>query len=79
MSKAKCSFQVQEGEEMPEFIFAIIGAIIGIVLGFVIARYLVNSATKRKEEEAESIVEDAKRKADAEAVLAKDAGIAERL
>ena len=50
---------------MPSFVLAIIGAIIGIVVGFVIARYLVNSSAKKKEAEAESIVSDAKRQAEA--------------
>ena len=49
---------------MPEFVIAIIGAVVGIVLGFVIARYLVNSSAKKKEQEAQSIVDDAKRMAD---------------
>lgn len=49
---------------MPEFVIAIIGAVVGIVLGFVIARYFVNSAAKKKEQEAQSIVDDAKRMAD---------------
>ena len=49
---------------MPEFVIAIIGAVVGIVLGFVIARYLVNTTAKKKEQEAQSIVDDAKRMAD---------------
>ena len=50
---------------MPSFVLAIIGAIIGIVVGFVIARYVVNASAKKKEAEAESIVSDAKRQAEA--------------
>ena len=49
---------------MPEFVIAAIGAVVGIVLGFVIARYLVNTTAKKKEQEAQSIVDDAKRMAD---------------
>ena len=54
----------QKGDSMPSYLFAIIGAVIGIVIGFVIARYLVNASTKKKEAEAQSIVEEAKRQAD---------------
>ena len=49
---------------MSEVIFAVIGVIIGIVLGFVIARYIVNSAAKRKEAEAENVISEAKRQAE---------------
>ena len=49
---------------MPDFILAIIAAIIGIVIGFVVARYLVNASVKKKQDEAESIVSDARRQAD---------------
>ena len=49
---------------MPEFVFAIIGVVVGIALGFVLARYLVNASAKRKEEEAESILNDANRQAE---------------
>ncbi|MBR0406126.1 MAG: ribonuclease Y [Eggerthellaceae bacterium] len=49
---------------MPEFVVAIIGAVIGIVLGFVIARYIANGALKHKEQEAASIISDAKHQAE---------------
>ena len=49
---------------MPEVIFAVIGAIVGIVLGFVIARYIANGAIQRKEQEAETIINDAQRQAE---------------
>ena len=50
---------------MPGYVLAIIAAIIGIVVGFVIARYLVNASAKKKEAEAEAIISDAKRQAEA--------------
>ncbi len=50
---------------MPEFVLAIIGAVIGIVIGFIIARYLVASSNKKKAAEAQTMLEDAKREADA--------------
>ena len=49
---------------MPEFIWLIIGAVVGIALGFVVTRYLVNASTKRAAQEAESVVNDAKRQAE---------------
>ena len=49
---------------MPDFVFAIVAAIVGIVIGFVAARYLVNASIKKKQDEAESIVSDARRQAD---------------
>ena len=49
---------------MPDFVFAIIAAIVGIVVGFVAARYLVNASVKKKQDEAETIITDAKRQAD---------------
>ena len=49
---------------MPEFVVAIIGAVVGIVLGFVIARYIANGALKRKEQEAASLISDAKYQAE---------------
>ena len=49
---------------MPEFVIAIIGAVVGIVLGFVIARYIANGALKRKEQEAASLISDAKYQAE---------------
>lgn len=54
----------RKGERMPEFIWLIIGAVVGIVLGFVVTRYLVNASTKRAAQEAESVVNDAKRQAE---------------
>ena len=51
-------------ERMPEFILLIIGAVVGIALGFVVTRYLVNASTKRAAQEAESVVNDAKRQAE---------------
>jgi ribonuclease Y len=53
-----------KGGPMPEFVVAIIGAVIGIVLGFVIARYIANGALKHKEQEAASIISDAKHQAE---------------
>lgn len=50
---------------MPEFVWAIIGVVIGIVVGFLIARYLVTSSSKRKAAEADSLLEQAKNKAEA--------------
>ena len=49
---------------MPGYLLAIIGAIIGIVAGFLIARYVVNASAKKKEQEADSIVSEAKRQAE---------------
>ena len=43
---------------------AIVAVIVGIVLGFVIAKYMANAAAKKKAEEAESILSDARRQAD---------------
>ena len=43
---------------------AIICIIIGIVLGYVIARFVVNAAIKKKADEAEGILNDAKRSAE---------------
>ena len=54
----------RKGERMPEFIWLIIGAVVGIALGFVVTRYLVNASTKRAAQEAESVVNDAKRQAE---------------
>ena len=54
----------RKGERMPEFIWLIIGAGVGIALGFVVTRYLVNASTKRAAQEAESVVNDAKRQAE---------------
>ena len=45
-------------------ITAVVAIIVGILLGFVIARYVANAATKRKAEEAESILNDARREAE---------------
>ena len=45
-------------------IAAIVAIIVGIVLGFVIAKYLANATAKKKAEEAESILSDARRQAD---------------
>lgn len=55
---------IGKGDSMPSFVIAIIGAVIGIAIGFVIARYLVASTSKKKEEEAENLVKDARRQAD---------------
>lgn len=49
---------------MPEFVWLLVGAIVGIVLGFVVTRFLVNASTKRAAQEAETVVEDAKRQAE---------------
>jgi len=49
---------------MPDFVLAIIAAIVGIVVGFVVARYIVNASVKKKHDEAETIITDAKRQAD---------------
>ena len=54
----------RKGERTPEFIWLIIGAVVGIALGFVVTRYLVNASTKRAAQEAESVVNDAKRQAE---------------
>ena len=54
----------RKGKRMPEFIWLIIGAVVGIALGFVVTRYLVNASTKRAAQEAESVVNDAKRQAE---------------
>ena len=54
----------RKGERMPEFIWLIIGSVVGIALGFVVTRYLVNASTKRAAQEAESVVNDAKRQAE---------------
>ena len=54
----------RKGERMTEFIWLIIGAVVGIALGFVVTRYLVNASTKRAAQEAESVVNDAKRQAE---------------
>ena len=47
-----------------EAVIAAIGLVIGIALGFVIARYVVNAEAKRKADEAESVLADAKRQAE---------------
>lgn len=43
---------------------AIVAIIVGIILGFVIAKYVANATAKKKAEEAESILSDARRQAD---------------
>lgn len=43
---------------------AIVAIVVGIVLGFVIAKYVANATAKKKAEEAESILSDARRQAD---------------
>ncbi len=45
-------------------IVGIVAIIIGVLLGFVIARYLANASAKKKTEEAESILADARRQAE---------------
>ena len=64
---------------MPEFVWVIGGAIVGIVLGFIAARYLGNASTvkreeetKKKQEEAENLIQDAKRQAES---LIKEANV----
>ena len=58
-------FMPREGSTMTSIIItAVVAIIVGVLLGFVIARYVANAATKRKAEEAESILNDAKREAE---------------
>ena len=45
-------------------IYCIVAIVIGFVLGFVISRYVVNAAAKQKADEAENILNDAKRQAE---------------
>lgn len=47
-----------------EIVWVALGIIVGIALGFVITRFLVNASTKRAAQEAENLVEDAKRQAE---------------
>ena len=49
---------------MPDIMVAIVCVIVGIVLGYVIARFVVNAAIKKKADEAEGILNDAKRSAE---------------
>lgn len=49
---------------MPDMAIMVIALIIGIVLGFAISHYLVNASAKKKSQEAEGILEDAKQEAD---------------
>ena len=54
-----------EGSAMTDIIItAVIAIIVGVLLGFVIARYIANAATKRKAEEADSILNDARHEAE---------------
>ncbi len=45
-------------------IVGIVAIIVGVLLGFVVARYIANATTKRKAEEAETILNDAHRQAE---------------
>ena len=49
---------------MPDIVIPILVGIIGIVLGFIVARYVANGALKRKELEAQNIINDAQRQAE---------------
>lgn len=49
---------------MPDIVIPILVGIIGIALGFIVARYVANGALKRKEQEAENIINDAQRQAE---------------
>lgn len=49
---------------MPDVIWLSVGTCAGIALGFVITRFLANSTTKRAEQEAETVVTEAKRQAE---------------
>ena len=56
---------IEKGDAMiTTVVAAIVAVIVGIVLGFVIAKYVANAAAKKKAEEAESILSDARRQAD---------------
>ena len=56
---------IEKGDAMiTTVVAAIVAVIVGIVLGFVIAKYMANAAAKKKAEEAESILSDARRQAD---------------
>lgn len=45
-------------------IIGIVAIIVGVLLGYVIARYMANASAKKKAEEAEAILTDARRQAD---------------
>lgn len=49
---------------MPEVLWLVIGAVVGVALGFIITRFVVNASSKRAAEEAENLVNDAKRQAE---------------
>ena len=49
---------------MESIIWLIVGAVVGIAVGFIVTKYIANSSTKRAAEEAQNVVEDAKRQAD---------------
>ena len=49
---------------MDAVIFAVIGIACGIVIGFLVARYLVNASAKKKAEEAEALLNDARYQAE---------------
>ena len=49
---------------MDAVIFAVIGIACGIVIGFLVARYLVNASAKKKVEEAEALLNDARYQAE---------------
>lgn len=49
---------------MPDVLMIIIGAVVGIAIGYVIARQIAQSNAKRHEQEARSVIEEAKKQAE---------------
>jgi ribonuclease Y len=49
---------------MPDIVFALIGLVVGLVIGVVAVRFVVNAAAKKKADEAEALLVEAKREAD---------------
>ena len=45
-------------------LWLVIGLIVGIALGYVLVRYIVNASTKKAEEDAKKLVDDAKQQAE---------------
>ena len=60
-----CMQEIEKGDTMTtSIIIGIVAIIVGILLGFVVARYVANASTKKKADEADAILADARRQAD---------------
>lgn len=57
-------YRVWKGDTMPDIIGIIIGAVVGVVIGVIIGRVLILSSIKKKAQEADTILEQARNKAE---------------